>query len=230
MIDIIIPFYNQSALTVACIQSIKEHTKSHDYRIILIDNGSLAEDHLAVAAALRPSRRLIVRNRTNLGFVKAINQGLSLATAAHVVLLNNDTEVCADWIDKLLMPFQRLDVGAVGPLSSSIDSWQGKHSLKSEYRVLNSNAMLAFFCICIRLDVIQDVGLLDEEFGVGLADDDDYCFRMQSKGYRLALAQNLVIKHHHRTTFKSLYSPGQIEDMTDQALDMFYKKHPEARV
>lgn len=66
---------------------------------------------------------------------------------------------------------------------------------------------LSFFCAAFRTDVINRVGPLDEAFGYGLGDDDEYCHRLRSFGYRLSVRLDSFVYHHHRTTFKSLKLP-----------------------
>ena len=226
-VDIIIPSWNQSKLTVACLQSIRQHTDG--YRLIFVDNGSDAHEFAIIEHELKHHPHLLVRNRRNLGFVKAVNQGLCLTTADYVVLLNNDTEVAPDWITKLQAPFIDSRVGAVGPVTTTPDCWQGREPVQPSWRLISATSMLAFFCVMFSRQCIADVGLLDESFGVGLADDDDYCRRIHDEGYHLAIAQDLLIKHHHRSTFKQLYSNDQIEDMTQRGRDLFYRKHPGAK-
>ena len=119
-VDIIIPSWNQSKLTAVCLQSIRQHTT--DYRIIFVDNGSYVDEFAIVEAELKHHPHLLVRNRRNLGFVKAVNEGLCLSTADYVVLLNNDTEVAPDWIAKLQAPFVDSRVGAVDRKSTRLNS------------------------------------------------------------------------------------------------------------
>jgi O-antigen biosynthesis protein len=66
---------------------------------------------------------------------------------------------------------------------------------------------LSFFCAAFRKEIFDEVGLLDEEFGVGLGDDDEYCFRMRAYGYKLALSLGAFVYHWHRTTFNKLGLP-----------------------
>lgn len=223
-ISIVIPAYNQSDFTIKCLKSIREFTT--DYRVILVDNGSDPKELEIVEKELENHEYLLVRNARNVGFVKAINQGLTLSTDSFVVLLNNDTKVVADWIEKLKFPLQQEEkIAACGPTTTTFDCWQGREKLGEGYRVLPPSAMLAFFCVMLKKEAIDCVGLLDENFGVGLADDDDYCHRLKQAGYTLALAQSLRIPHYHRTTFKSLYTSKQIDEMTTNGLALFRQKH-----
>lgn len=223
-IDIIIPAYNQSDFTVKCLESIREY--SSNYRVILIDNGSEQEEFLAVEKELNKHPHILIRNYKNVGFVKAINQGICLITSPYVVFLNNDTKVVPGWIEKLKSPLiEDTTIGITGPTTTAINCWQGREVTVPGYRILPQSAMLAFFCAMFPQKVIDSVGLLDENFGVGLADDDDYCYRVKQHGYKLALVQDLKIPHFHRTTFKTLYSEKEITRMTAEGINYFQEKH-----
>lgn len=220
--EIIVPHYGSGWLTdlcLRCIESIREH--SRNYRLILVDNGS-PEFHL-LESEIRRHPHTLIRNTENLGFVRAVNQGLRSSTAARVLILNNDTEVTAGWLEKLDAALVG-NVGLSGPRTTA-ESWQGRVSDQGGVVILPETAMLAFFCVMMRRDVLERVGVLDQQFGVGFGDDDDYCYRAQQMGFRLALVSDLVIPHHHRSTFRSLYADPEIENMQQVAMQAFRRKH-----
>ena len=62
---------------------------------------------------------------------------------------------------------------------------------------------LSFFCCAFRRSIFDEVGKLDENFGIGLGDDDDFCCRLRYYNYKLALALGTFVYHYHRTTFKA---------------------------
>ncbi len=221
-IDIVIPVWNQADLTIQCLRSIGEYTS--DYQIILIDNASEEQEFDRIDEELQKHPHLLIRNTTNTGFVKATNRGICASKAPFIVLMNNDTEAAPQWIEKLMKPFEEERVGASGPLTTTRDSWQCRQKVKPGYLVLNESSMLAFFCTMFRREVFDKVGLLDEDFGVGFGDDDDFSDRMHRAGYRLALVTELVIPHHHRSTFKKLYEKAEIHRMQVAAIDLFYEK------
>jgi len=66
---------------------------------------------------------------------------------------------------------------------------------------------LSFFCAAFRKETFDELGLLDEDFGMGLGDDDEYCFRLRAHKLKLVLSLETFVFHHHRTTFKSLKLP-----------------------
>ena len=224
--DIIIPSWNQIELSINCLLSIRRFSKQYDYRVIWVDNGSDENVFKCIRGLLQLIPHVIIRNSKNLGFVKATNQGLRFATAKYVVLMNNDTEAVENWLGMLVKPLiYNHGIAATGPRTNADGSWQGNWEKTKGMFILPPSAMLAFFCTMFRRSVIDEVGYLDERFGVGFGDDDDYCHQIKKHGYKLALVQDLVIPHHHRSTFKLLYSAEEIQSMQDRAMDMFFEKN-----
>ena len=231
LFDIIIPHYGTGRLTELCLKcllTIREHSDPKAYRLILIDNAS--PEFEAIRPELERHPHLLIRNTKNLGFVKAVNQGLALSTAPYVVLMNNDTEAAPDWLEKFKYAFDfDPQIGIVGPLTNAQGSWQGRWQIKGETAVpyiLGPNRMLAFFCAAFRRNVIDDVGFQHEEFAEfgGFGGDDYYCHLAQQKGFKLALIQNLVIPHAHRSTFKEVHGEDGIAEMQKAALALFLEK------
>jgi len=64
--------------------------------------------------------------------------------------------------------------------------------------------MLGMFCVALRRDVLARVGLLDERFGVGMFEDDDYARRVRGLGYRLVCAEDVFVHHFGRSSIKGL--------------------------
>lgn len=237
MVDIIIPHYGVGELTALCqrcLETIREYTDG--YRLIFVDNASPEFDQIEPEVRKHP--HVLVRNTQNVGFVRAINVGLSMSTAPHVLLMNNDTEAVAGWKERLFEGFVDKRIGIVGPLMEvdrpaddptfqvSRPCWQSKWRVRDgggPY-VLPTSAMVAFFCVLIQRVVLERVGPLDERFGVGFGDDDDFCRRAHQAGFRLVLQQDLSIPHHHRSTFRALYQPEQIKRMQDAAMAKFRAK------
>jgi GT2 family glycosyltransferase len=221
--DVIVPHYGiddrLNDICIACLDSVREH--SEDYRLILVDNGTA--DTVPIDAALSKHRHvLLLRRQENLGFVKAVNLGLRNATAPYVVLLNNDTLVDRDWLPKLRGGLGGR-AGMCGPLSTAEISWQGRWTpTGTDYHTLAAGRMLAFFCTMFTRALLDKLGGLDEAYGLGLGDDDDYCRRAQAAGFDLVLAQHLLIVHLHRTTFGALFSPSEIAELQRRALLRFH--------
>ena len=67
-----------------------------------------------------------------------------------------------------------------------------------------SRARRSFFCVAMPRKLVNDVGLLDEAFGRGFFEDDDYCRRVRMAGYKVAIADDVFIHHHLSASFDKL--------------------------
>ena len=102
------------------------------YRLVWIDNGSRPESRAALLATFaRHSKRLSIWSGRNLGFVGGVNVALRAilgnfsSDAEYVVLLNNDTEVTPQWLERLIGAMERdPSIAAAGPMTSPCSSWQ----------------------------------------------------------------------------------------------------------
>jgi len=88
---------------------------------------------------------------------------------------------------------------------------------KSKY-IDVGGAPLSFFCVAMRREIFKELGVLDADFGIGLGDDDEYCFRLRTNGYKLLLSLGTFVYHWHRTTFKQLKLPVSAMQRRNSAL------------
>ena len=223
--DIIVPSYENEEIALNCINAIKENTKPETYRLIWVDNNS--KDLTKVEKALSELNHLLIKMPTNVGFVGAINKGLENSTAPAVCLLNSDTKVSPNWLEKLLITlFNDEKLGIIGPLTNrnpgpGMDS---HHSLALHKTLVPENitdleevnkyleghysgrttpiSFVAFLCAVIKREVIDKVGFLDPKYDMGMWDDNDYNFATRKAGYRTELSLDTCIYHKGRSTFE----------------------------
>jgi glycosyltransferase involved in cell wall biosynthesis len=220
LISIIIPAFNQVEYCRQCLTTLAAATRP-PYELILIDNGStdgVAELFDSIEHAV------VVHNPANLGFSKAINQGLERASG-HPLLLNSDTLLPTGWLERLETTlFASDDIGAVGPMTNcapgpqeidslELTSWQAINDYADELHRARSGRCsdtfrLVGFCMLIRDRVAKEVGLFDERFGTGNFEDDDYCLRIARAGYRLCIAEDCFVFHYGSRTFAGMGLTG----------------------
>ena len=70
-------------------------------------------------------------------------------------------------------------------------------------RKYESRDKLIGFCLLIKREVINKVGLLDEQFFPGNFEDDDYCMRILEAKYKLVLSKDTFIHHFGKISFKN---------------------------
>jgi len=90
-LSIIIVNWNTCSLLKKCLESIMKFTHGIQDELIVVDNGS-TDDSVKVIESSFPSVKLI-KNKKNLGFSKAVNQGIKISQGKNVLLLNSDTYI-----------------------------------------------------------------------------------------------------------------------------------------
>lgn len=218
--DIVIPVYNQLEYTRACLESIKKYTH-YPYRLIVIDNGSNREtrDYLKELSRDESLKVLLIRNETNLGYVKAINQGLRISNADYVCLLNNDTKVGKNWLEELIKVAKSdKKIGIVNP-GGSPRSLRRK-DLEGEWIEIG---FAIGFCMLIKKEVIEKIGLLDEAYEIGFWEDIDYCRRAKNAGYICVAAKAAYVYHHSHSTF-NLFQKNKVNELFEKNKNIFYSK------
>lgn len=214
--SIIILTYNKLEYTKQCIESIREFTEKDSYELIVIDNNSTDE----TPKWLEEQEDIItILNEDNKGFPKGCNQGIEIATGDNILLLNNDTVVTKNWLKNLTTAlYSDESVGAVGPVTNNCSNFQNiavtynnleeMKVFAEEYNKSNSEnwehrLILIGFCLLVKKEVVDKIGLLDERFSPGNYEDDDYCFRITEAGYKLILCKDTFIHHYGSLSFSA---------------------------
>jgi GT2 family glycosyltransferase len=114
-LSIVIVSYNTRKITHQCLESIYKSFRTYksqselSFEIVLIDNASVKDDSASYLAAYAKRHKNIqfVANATNTGFGPANNQGVKMARGKYVLLLNSDTIILKDAIQKLFSFYQK---------------------------------------------------------------------------------------------------------------------------
>ena len=219
---IVVSFNNQPYLEL-CLDSIVKNTEYPNYEIIIVDNNSDLDtvSYLSVFHKTNGNSKLIF-NDENLGFAKANNQGAQIADGEFLVLLNNDTIVTPGWLNRLLWHLEsNKDVAMVGPVSNGVSNEARIFIDYTDVSLENINIfaskrsaeffgqffeiqMLALFCAIISKDLYMEIGGLDEQYKIGMFEDDDLAMKLNIRGYKLICAEDTFVHHFQRTSFKLL--------------------------
>lgn len=221
LVSVIVLAYNNLELTRACLDSLERFSDYRNLEVIVVDNASSdgTQSFLQDWARAGTARQIIL-NSDNRGFAAANNQGLAAAQGEYLVLLNNDTEVTAGWV-RTLLNHLKLDpsLGVVGPVTDHIGNearihlpYRGNDDMRCRARAYTLAHLgesfpirtLAFFCVMMRRSVYVQVGPLDEGYGLGFFEDDDYCRRVEQQGWQLHCAEDVFVHHHLSASFNKL--------------------------
>jgi GT2 family glycosyltransferase/Flp pilus assembly protein TadD len=217
-VSMIILTFNQLKYTKKCIESVRRHTpEAHE--ILFVDNGSKdgTVKWLRRLVQENPSYKLI-ENGKNLGFAKGCNQGIQASSGEYILLMNNDVIVTTGWLGGMLRCLKSgPDVGIVGPMTNSIsgpqkvpgadygsitrlDEYARSFRERNEGRRIPAKRIVGF-CMLFRRELMEKVGFLDEQFGSGNFEDDDFCLRAALEGYRNLIAGDVFIHHYGSRSF-----------------------------
>jgi len=211
--EIIIIVWNKLQETKACLESVILKTKA-PFRMILIDNASQKETSVFLSnfAAKHKSNVRLIRNETNLGFLKAANQGIEESNAPFICLLNNDTLVTEGWLAELIFTAEKNPkIGLLNPSSNTLG--QKTHikniasfaaSLGKYHGQAEDMAQVSGFCMLIKKEVVGKIGKFDEVYGIGNFEDTDYSRRAVLAGFMCARAEASYVYHHEGTSFFKL--------------------------
>ena len=180
--SIIVPTYNHlEDCLKPCLNSMVKLTDLSQVEVIVVANGCKDKTAEYVDSLGHPFKLLWFDE--GLGFTKAINEGVKIAQADYIVLLNNDTVILDKgapknaWLDMLVNPFLEDDkVGITGPLE-----------LHDDYA--DADVMI-FFCVMIKRELFDKIGLLDESYSPGGGEDVDFSVKAQQLGYKQVVVPN----------------------------------------
>jgi GT2 family glycosyltransferase len=208
--SVIIPNWNGAAHLPACLAALRAQTCA-GLEVIVVDNGS-TDTSLQLLASDFPEVKLIQLGG-NRGFTGAGNAGLRAGQGKVLILLNNDTEAAADWLEEILAAFGRHErAGSVASKMLLFDRrtilhaagdffrvdgtpgnrgvWQEDRGQFVEGPVFSANGGSAAY----RRAMLEDIGLLDESFYFSL-EDVDLGWRAQLRGWECIYAPKAVVYH-----------------------------------
>lgn len=221
-VDVIIPIYNAYDDLKKCLNSIKKYMDLSYDRLILIDDCSPDERIWPYLQNIQNENVICIQNKTNRGFSNNINTGMLYSEDRDVVLLNSDTIVTEHWIQKLYeCAYSRPEIGTVTPMSNSAtlcsypitcqDNDIPEHLTVDELgHIVERSSLKKYpritvavgFCMYVKREVIQKVGLFDAEtFERGYGEENDFCNRAEQYGYIHVMCDDTFIYHKGTVSF-----------------------------
>ena len=211
-VSIIIPVYNNFAVTYNCLASISLASVSVTYEIIIMDDFSSDEtkEITNIISGIE-----YYKNKTNKGFVETCNAGAAQAKGDYIVFLNNDTEVFSAWLDELLVVFESNEkAGLVGGKllypdgtlqeaggmvwKSGIPSNYGNKANPDlpKYNYTRQVDYISGACIMLPMDLWQALDGFDEIYKPAYYEDTDLAFRVREKGYQVIYTPFCQLIHY----------------------------------
>lgn len=234
-VSIVIPVFNKVELTRNCLTSLEANTtRELRWEVIIVDNASSDGTATYLDEAKNRFHWLrVIRNDENIGFSRACNQGVRASQAPAVLLLNNDTEARAGWLEplfrtlysesrvaavgsKLLFPNEEIQHAGVFILESEFppDPLLPQHIYFHKPADLPDAQLRRVYpaitgaCMLIKRAAYDAVGGLDEEFWNGY-EDVDLCFKLHEQGWVCVYEPESVLLH-----FESQSGPERFRCVT----------------
>jgi len=246
-LSIIIVTYNSEDFIKNCLSSLFENVLDLDFEVIIVDNNS-KDKTLDLIRENFGSKVKIIENQENVGFARGINQGIKIAEGEIILFLNPDTLIPPYSIKRLVEFLkERKEAGIVGcrtedkigQLKPSFGYFPrlfreffwalgmrkvfGRtiypHFWNKKKFFLNQEVdWISGACFMTKKEVIEKIGLLDENFFMYF-EDIDFCWRARKAGYKTFYLGEVMINHMLGRSEK------ERAFLEIQSLLVYFKKH-----
>jgi glycosyltransferase involved in cell wall biosynthesis/lipopolysaccharide biosynthesis protein len=225
-VSIVMPVFNQLALTMQAVAAVATHTPASRYELVLVDNGS---DKVTRQGLMKLEKQYadvqVLRLDKNLFFALGSNLGFAQGQGEYTVFLNNDTQVRAGWLSPLIAALQQPDLYAAQPLLlypdgtvqcmgvvfSAISSlgypiYRGMSPEKCNAPKPRKFQAISAACMAIHSNLFAQMQGFDPIFING-QEDIDLCMRLHKKTGKAAayVPESCVIHHESKTPGRRQY-------------------------
>lgn len=227
--------HNKLHLTRACYSSYVDNVDL-DSRFYVVDNAS-TDDTLAYFRQRKDVYN--IESQMNVGFPCGNNLALEMVDTNYILLLNNDVIIPKYSIRKMLdYMINNPKVGVLGCVTNEcsgpqkiecpkFNSIESIHDFAAKINVVCTPTFIrsprvVFFCVLLRRELVDKIGLLDEVFGMGNFEDDDYCQRAIRAGYDVGYTPDVFVYHHGSATWKD--NPKYFRDLLEKNKKIYEQK------
>ena len=223
MITIGIPVRNGFKYVSKLLYSIKKNTNDVPLNgLVVVDDGSVPK---VVNAGLKLEKCRVIRNEQSKGFPAACNEIIKAAgESKYICILNSDTFVAPRWLSHMYAVMEKdSKIGICGPSTSYANDPQCKRDIcgirhqmfepsiakyaekleREHAEPEDIGSVLTGFCMLIRKSALDEVGVFDEQFGLGSFEEADLCTRLMLAKYKCMWVPYSYVHHYGKGTFSS---------------------------
>lgn len=226
--------FNKAYLTLQTIASLALHTDLSEHEIIVLDNGSTADDFFVLSKFI-PSNIKIIRLDTNRYFGEGNNIAVEQAKGDIICFMNNDLCFTDGWLNRLLAEYQaHAGQAAVGPLfkfpSGTLQEFGGHFSscgqviqryknLKNfDTRTLPETEEVQYSsaaCLIMARSLFTKIGGFDHRYEPVYYEDTDLCAKIALAGASVRVVRDSVVYHVENATSSDRGVTGQMGSIHD---------------
>jgi cellulose synthase/poly-beta-1,6-N-acetylglucosamine synthase-like glycosyltransferase len=196
--SVIVPAYNAAATLQACLDALESQTiPRHAYEVIVVDDGSTD-----ATPDLLQKAEVTALHQPHASQAAARNRGAEAARGEILLFTDADCEPEADWIERMLAPFQEPGVAGVKgryrTRQRSLVARFVQAEFEEKYARLARQDRIDFVdthAAGYRRDLFLESGGFDVRFPVD--EDQELSFRLARAGHRLVFEPDAVVFHQH---------------------------------
>ncbi len=220
-LGVLIPIYKGTAITRTCIESVLHVRNPETDRVLLLNDASPEPDMAAMLDSFADIPNVtVITNETNMGFVRTVNRGFGFLRDGDVVLLNSDTILFPGVLGELWRAAHASPgIGTATAISNNATIFSYPHphmvtelgdagweELAATARLENAGRVVDVptghgFCMLIKREVLDRLHGLDEAFGRGYGEENEFCLRAADFGYRHVAATGALVQHVESISF-----------------------------
>ena len=219
VVSIIVPTRDRADLLGPCVDGILNRTDYSSIELLIVDNGTIAPDAMALIETLRNTPRVrVMRDDRPFNFSQLTNSAVQVASGDILLLLNNDTVVLhPQWLTEMASLASRPEIGVVGArllypdrriqhagvtfgpdkiilhqmrLAGETEAGPG-----AELALLRSVSAVTGACLALRRDLYLEVGGMNEADFACSCNDIDLCRRVASRGLSIVCTPFAELLH-----------------------------------
>ena len=240
VVSIIIVNFKNIAELAGCLASVWTHTAGHKYEIVVVDNGSGADEVDGITAM--GERLRLISLKENRFFGDGNNIGVEHAKGRYVVFLNNDCQVTPDWLQPLIATLEQQPLcGGVGAKLLYPDgrlqeagAFMGSNgwALHRHYPPfdveLADRTHVADYCsaacFVMTRKLFVALGGFDPIFSPAYFEDADLAFRIADVGLFIYCCPQSIVYHHQNATTRVFWTEGQLQRLLHRNRDLFFDR------
>ena len=227
--DIILPVCDQLDYAENCIESIVKST-TIPYRIIVVNNGKDEgiKIFLSKMKDTLGDKLFIIQNDENIGWVRALNQGIAASVAPYVVFQNDDTIVTPNWLKTMISIMEENPkIGLINP-SWEIPEKTSVEDFAKKIQKFGTDYIETDWCrgfsILIRREIIDKIGGPDFTYVPFYYDDWDISIRAIEAGYLCVKAKGVFVHHYRNVTAENVLKKERMKKIMERNGKIFYKR------
>lgn len=231
LVSIVIVNWNGEKWLKNCFDSLINQTYTH-FEIILIDNDSKDNSVNFVKQNYKDSRIKILPSHKNLGFARGNNLGIKTANGQYILLLNNDTWIEKDFLERMFNFYKKHHFDVIAPIEAKYDGTKKKSCVITidffGHQISTANRSKLFFlsgnCLFFSKKLYTETKGFDNNFFMYF-EETDWFWRLNLLNKKISYVNNLYIYHKGNGSIRSGMQYNIILWCNQNTLQMLLKNY-----